>query len=102
MTNMNSAAAAAGRLLMSVIFLAAGLQKLAAFSGTVAYMTKQGLPLPPLAAVVAIVVEGVGGLLVLIGYQTRVVGLALAAWCIVTALIAHAHFGDPNQVNHFL
>lgn len=102
MTKMDSAAAAAGRLLMSIIFLVAGLQKLAAFAGTIAYMTKQGLPAPELAAVVAIVVECIGGLLVLIGYRTRAVGLVLAAWCVVTGLIAHTHFGDPNQAIHFL
>ena len=102
MRDMNSAAAAAGRLLMSVIFLAAGFQKLGGFSRTVGYMTSQGLPAPELAAVVAIVVECIGGLLVLIGFQTRAVGLLLAAWCVVTGLIAHTHFSDPNQLIHFL
>ena len=38
MTNANSAAAAAGRLLMSIIFLLSGFQKLGGFNGTVAYM----------------------------------------------------------------
>jgi uncharacterized membrane protein YphA (DoxX/SURF4 family) len=49
-----------------------------------------------------IVVECVGGLLVLTGYRTRVVGLVLAVWCIATALIAHTNFADPNQMVHFL
>lgn len=102
MTSTMSAAAAAGRLLMSIIFLLAGLQKLGAFSETVAYMASQGLPAPELAAAVAIIVECIGGLLVLIGYQTRVVGLILAVWCAVTGLIGHAHFSDPNQLAHFL
>ncbi len=73
-----NAAAAAGRVLMSIIFLLSGFQKLARFSGTAAYMASQGLPAPDLAALVAIVVECIGGLLVLIGYRTRVVGLVLA------------------------
>lgn len=102
MTISNSAAAAAGRLLMSVIFFLAGLQKLATFNGTVAYMTSHGLPLPELAAVVAIAVECVGGLLVLLGYYTRAVGLVLAVWCVATALVAHTQFSDANQMIHFL
>ena len=102
MTISNSAAAAAGRLLMSIIFLLAGLQKLAAFNGTVAYMTSHDLPLPALAAVVAIAVECVGGLLVLLGYYTRAVGLVLAVWCVATALVAHTDFSDANQMIHFL
>jgi len=78
MTDLNNAAAALGRLLLSVIFLWSGFQKLGAFGGTVAYMASQGLPVPELAALVAIVVECVGGILVLVGYQTRLVGLVMA------------------------
>ena len=55
---------------MSIIFLLSGFQKLAGFNGTVAYMASLNLPLPELAAIVAILVECVGGLLVLVGYQT--------------------------------
>jgi putative oxidoreductase len=102
MTNVNNAAATGGRLLMSVIFLLSGLEKLIGFGGTVAYMASQGLPLPMLAAIVAVVVECVGGLLVLIGYQTRTTTLVLAAWSVATALLAHAHFSDPNQMINFL
>jgi putative oxidoreductase len=98
----SNAAAATGRVLMSIIFLLSGFQKLGGFSGTAAYMASEGLPAPDLAALVAIVVECIGGLLVLLGYRTRVVGLVLAVWCIVTALIAHTNFADPNQMVHFL
>jgi putative oxidoreductase len=102
MTNARSAAAAAGRLLMSIIFILAGLQKLGTAGDTVAYMASQGLPAPRLAAVVAIVVECIGGAFVLAGYQTRHVGLILAVWCILTGVIAHSQFADPNQMDHFL
>ena len=61
MTDLNNAAAALGRLLLSVIFLWSGFQKLAAFGGTVGYMASLGLPVPELAALVAIGVECVGG-----------------------------------------
>ncbi len=102
MTNARSAAAAAGRLLMSIIFMLAGLQKLGAAGETVAYMAGQGLPAPRLAAAVAIVVECIGGAFVLAGYQTRRVALILAVWCILTGVIAHWQFADPNQMAHFL
>jgi putative oxidoreductase len=102
MTNTSSAAAAGGRLLMSVIFLLSGFQKLAEFTGTVGYMASLHLPVPELAAIVAIVVECIGGLLVLIGYQTRAVGLVLAVWCVVTALVAHSDFSDSEQEINFL
>jgi putative oxidoreductase len=102
MTNVNNAAATGGRLLMSVIFLLSGFEKLIGFGDTVAYMASLGLPLPTLAAIVAVLVECVGGLLVLIGCQTRAAALVLAAWSVATALVAHTHFSDPNQMINFL
>jgi putative oxidoreductase len=100
--SMNDASAALGRVLLSVIFLLSGFQKLAGFGGTVGYMGSAGLPFPELAAVVAILVECVGGILLVIGYQTRLVGLVLALWCVATALVAHTQFADQNQMVHFL
>jgi putative oxidoreductase len=100
--NMNDAAAALGRVLLSVIFLLSGFQKLVGFGGTVGYMGGMGLPVPELAAVVAILVECLGGILLVIGYQIRLVGLVMALWCIATALVAHAQFAYQNQMIHFL
>jgi uncharacterized membrane protein YphA (DoxX/SURF4 family) len=37
-----------------------------------------------------------------IGYQTRTTALVLAAWSVATALVAHTHFSDPNQMINFL
>jgi putative oxidoreductase len=102
MTKTQNATAAAGRLLMSIIFILAGLQKLGTAGDTVAYMASHGLPAPALAAAVAIVVECVGGALLLAGYQIRRVGLVLAIWCVVTGAIGHSHLADPNQMAHFL
>lgn len=102
MTNVSDLAAAGGRLLMSIIFLLSGFGKLAGFSGTVGLMAGYGLPLPEGAAIVAIVVECIGGLLVLVGYQTRAAGLVLAAWSVATALVGHIRFSDPEQEINFL
>jgi putative oxidoreductase len=102
MSPTNDAAAFLGRLLLSVIFVLSGFQKLAEFSGTVAFMGSEGLPLPLIAAIVAVLVECVGGISLIVGYQTRLTGLVLAAWCIATALVAHRNFGNQDQMIHFL
>jgi putative oxidoreductase len=102
MSATNDAAAFLGRLLLSVIFVLSGFQKLAEFNGTVAFMGSEGLPFPLIAAVVAIVVECVGGILLIVGYQTRLTGIVLAVWCIATALVAHRDFGNGDQMIHFL
>jgi putative oxidoreductase len=99
---LNDGAALLGRLLLSVIFILSGVQKLVGFSGTVEFMGAEGLPFPMLAAIVAVVVECVGGILLIIGYQTRPTGIVMALWCIATALIAHSDFGNQDQMIHFL
>jgi putative oxidoreductase len=102
MAQANDGAALLGRLLLSVIFVLSGVGKLMDFGGTVALMGKEGLPLPVLAAIVAIAVECIGGILLIVGYQTRLTGGVLAAWCIATALVAHRHLADENQAINFL
>ena len=102
MSPMNDAAAFLGRLLLCVIFVVSGFQKLAEFSGTVAFMGSEGLPLPLLAAIVAVLVECLGGVALIVGYQTRLTGIVLAVWCIATALVAHRNFGDQDQMIHFM
>jgi putative oxidoreductase len=94
-------AALVGRLFYASMFILYGWFKITGFAGTTTYMASKGLPMPPLAAVIAIVFELGGGLLMLVGYQTRLVALALAIYVLVAALIAHTNFADGNQMSHF-
>jgi putative oxidoreductase len=99
---MNAALALLGRVLMSAIFIQGGWGKLTHLAGTATYIGSHDLPLPYIAAIVAVVVELGGGLAVLIGLRTRIVAVVLALWCIATAMIAHYHPGDANQMIHFM
>jgi putative oxidoreductase len=84
-----------GRVLMSAIFLMAGISKLGSYAATQGYMESMGVPgiLLPLV----ILLELGGGLTVLLGWQTRISAFLLAGFCIVSALIFHASFGDQMQ-----
>jgi putative oxidoreductase len=95
-------AALVGRLFYSSLFVLYGYLKLTGLAGTTAYMTKQGLPAPAVSAILAAVIELGGGLLMLVGYQTRPVALGLAVYVLVAGLIAHTNFADPNQMSHFM
>ncbi len=68
-------AALIGRLFYSSLFILYGYFKLVGFSGTVSYMAGQGLPLATLFAALAVIIELGGGLLMLVGFQTRCVAL---------------------------
>jgi putative oxidoreductase len=94
-------AALVGRLFYSSLFILYGYFKITAFAGTTGYMASKGLPAPMLAAVIAVVFELGGGLLMLVGYQTRLVALLLAIYVLVAAFIAHRNLGDANQMSHF-
>src|SRR5438445_8287923 len=91
-----------GRILLAVIFLLSGFGKLTAISGTAAYFGAMGLPVPTVTAVVVGLVELLGGLAVLLGFQTRIAAWVLAVFTIATALVAHTGWADQNQMIHFL
>ena len=80
------------RVLLMVLFVLFGWQKLTGFSGTVAYMASTGVPVPGAAAAVAVIVELIGGLLIVAGFFTRPVALLLAVYTFVTALIGHPYW----------
>jgi putative oxidoreductase len=93
-----------GRLLLAALFIYAGYTKLFVFgpAGTAGFFTKAGVPVPELAAWVAIIVELVGGILLLIGLQTRWVALVLCVWCLITGFAYHLpDTAMMHDMNHF-
>ena len=90
-----------GRILIATIFLLSGLSKLTAPTATIGYIASAGLPAPMLAYAVALATELGGGLLLVLGYRTRLVAAALAVFTIATALGFHHDFADQNQFIHF-
>jgi putative oxidoreductase len=91
-----------GRVLIGAPFVMSGLSKLAAYTATVGYIGAVGLPLPPLAFLMAVLIELGGGLLLLSGYRVRFASLVMAIFCIATAVFFHRNLADQNQMIHFL
>jgi len=92
-----------GRLFIGLPFMASGLSKVANYAGTIALINSSTLPLPPpLAYGGAIAVEVGCGLLIILGYQTRIVAAIFCLFCLATAVFFHLNFADPNQIFHFI
>ena len=91
-----------GRILLAVIFLLSGFGKLTAISGTAAYFGGLGLPLPTVTAVVVGLIELLGGLAILVGFQTRAAAWVLAVFTVATGLVAHTGWADQMQMIQFL
>ena len=90
-----------GRLLMSSLFIWAGWGKLMNPTGTAQYFASYHLPLPDVLVWIVIIIELIGGLLILVGFQTRWVALVLALFCLVTGFGIHLPTGDAPNMVHF-
>ena len=88
------------RISISILFLLNGIFKINNYEGTVGWMESFGLP--GILIFPAIILEIVGPILIIIGYQTRIAAAALSLFCIATAIIFHNDFSDQMQLNAFL
>jgi putative oxidoreductase len=101
MRGSENAATLIGRILMCLLFVLHGWGKLMAPAATQAAFAKYNLPMLEVAWALAVVVEFGGGLAILFGLFTRPAALALGAWCVATASIAHTNLADRAQEIQF-
>jgi putative oxidoreductase len=90
----------AARVLLGALFIVAGLGKLADVQGFAGYMASGGVP--AVLAWPVILVEILGGIAILVGFQTRLAALLLAAFSIVAAVLYHFVPADQMQMTMFL
>ena len=100
MNTVQTLSAPLGRLLIALIFVISGVGKLGSYAGTQGYMETMGVPGALLAPVIAL--EVLGGLAIILGWQTRLVAFLLAGFCIVSAVLFHGNIGDQMQQIQFL
>ncbi len=90
------------RILISLIFLWSGLQKILHFSATQQYMSMHKMPQTTLLLIGAIIVEIGGGLCLLFGFKTKWAALLIALFLIPTTWIFHRNLADQIQLLEFL
>jgi putative oxidoreductase len=88
------------RILLSVLFVLGGYGKITAIAATQGYMESKGIP--GILVYPTILLELGGGILIILGFQTRIVAALLAGFCVVSALIFHSDLGDQSQFILFL
>ena len=98
--NNSNYVAPAGRVLIAFMFVMSGLNKINNYNNTAGWMDAMSVPgnLLPLI----IVLEVLGGVAIMIGWQTRIVAILVAAFSVMSAAIFHADFSDQNQMIHFM
>ena len=100
MNNISTFAAPTGRLFLAMMFLMAGLSKIDNYAGTQGYMEAMGVPGALLPLVIAL--EVLGGLAIILGWQTKIASLALAGFCIVSAVMFHNDFSNQAEMSSFM
>lgn len=88
------------RILLSLVFILAGVQKLGGIEGLAGYISTIGFPSSIALAWAATIFEIVVGIAILIGFQTKWASLALAVFCIFTGVVFHygASAGGTDQM----
>ncbi len=87
---------AVGRILIALIFVRAGINKLGTIAATSATMRSHGIPYPDILVWGAALVELGGGLMLMAGVYTRWAALALFFYTMALALIFHAYWAAPE------
>ena len=84
-----------GRILLAILFIKYGFEKVVGFQGTVGYIAAKGLPMPAVLAALAAVVELGGGILLAVGLLAGWAALGLAGFCVLTAFLFHPFWTLP-------
>ena len=84
-----------GRIAIAALFLPAGLNKLMAVEGTTGYFASLGLPAVAVLVWVVIAIEVLGGIALILGYQTRIVAIGLAIFTVLASIAGHAFWAAP-------
>jgi putative oxidoreductase len=84
------------RAMLAYIFVVEGFGKIAGYAAVAAYMRDHGVA--PALLPLVILTEFGGGLLILLGLKTRWAAIALAGFCLLTALLIHLPAGEMIEV----
>ena len=87
----------AARILLALMFILAGFGKFAGLQGTAGYIASKGLPMPTVLAAATALLEVVGGLALVVGFQARWAALALALFTLLASVLFHNFWAVPAE-----
>jgi putative oxidoreductase len=90
---------AIGRVLLAALFILEGWSKVRGYQAAAGYMDRYGVPGVLLPAVIAL--ELGAGLMLVVGWHTRLAAIALAGFCVAAAVLFHNQFLDRGHLLHF-
>jgi putative oxidoreductase len=99
MDALHSTGALLGRFMLAFIFVAAGFEKVLGPAATMQYMASAGMPksLVPELFVVTVIIELIGGLLLIVGWHARLVAFIMFLWFIPVTIMFHVIPGQTIE-----
>ena len=97
---LNNASTLVSRSMIAIIFIVAGAGKITGYAGTQGYMESLGVPGLLLPLVIA--VEILGGIAIILGYQTKIAAFLLAGFTLLSAIIFHSDFSQQMEMILFM
>ena len=91
---------AIGRVLLALIFVLSGIGKLGAIAATSAHMASAGIPYANDLVWGAVALELGGGILLIVGLLTRLIGLAFFFYTLTLAVMFHAYWTMNGAAAH--
>jgi len=91
---------ALGRVLLALIFVLAGIGKLGTIAATSAHMASRGIPYSNDLVWGVVALELGGGILLIVGFLTRLVAAALFFYLIALAVLFHAYWTMTGAQAH--
>lgn len=88
------------RILLAALFVLAGYGKITTIAATQGYMESKGIP--GILVYPTILLELGGGIMIILGFKTRIVAALLAGFCMVSAVVFHSDLGDQGQFVLFM
>jgi len=100
MSQLQPLAMPVGRVLIALIFVMFGMSKIFDYGMFAGYMNAFGVPGALLPLV--IIAEVIGGIAIIVGWQTRRMALALAGFSILSALLFHSDLANQAEMTNFM
>ena len=92
----------AARIVLGALFLAGAIGKALSFGATQAAMSEFGLHLTGALLTAAIGIEGIGGVMLLLGFRAREAAVTLVLWLLTVTVVVHGNVTiDANRVQAF-
>ncbi len=91
-----------GRILLSLIFILSGFNKINGWDGTLGFMAAKGVPMTEIFLALTIAIELGGGLMIALGLYARWAAFAIFLFLIPVTLLFHPFWADPEQMNSFM